>query len=87
MYAASDCEDARMSAEQLPGWLLDEVASAGRENRDPEHVSRYDAKEDGAAAAEVAFLCERGMAPDSVVIDIGAGTGQFMLAVAPRATV
>jgi hypothetical protein len=28
--------------EQLPGWLLDEVASAGRENIDPAHVSRYD---------------------------------------------
>jgi hypothetical protein len=24
----------------LPGWLLDEVASAGRENLDAEHVAR-----------------------------------------------
>jgi hypothetical protein len=35
----------------LPGWLLDEVASAGRENLDAGHVGRYDAKEDAGARA------------------------------------
>ena len=68
---------------QMPEWLLDEVASAGRENLDPEHVSRYDGKEDAGAAEEVAFLRRRGLARDSVVVDLGAGTGQFTLAVAP----
>lgn len=76
-------EDGRMS-EHRPGWLLDEVASAGRENVDREHVSRYDGKEDGAAAEEVALLCDLGLAQDSVVVDMGAGTGQFTLAVASR---
>jgi ubiquinone/menaquinone biosynthesis C-methylase UbiE len=70
--------------ERLPGWLLDEVASAGRENLDPEHVSRYDGKEDAGAGDEVALLSDLGLTRDSVVIDIGAGTGQFTLAVAPR---
>jgi ubiquinone/menaquinone biosynthesis C-methylase UbiE len=66
----------------LPGWLLDEVGSAGRENLDPEHVARYDGKEDAAAADEVAMLRGWGLTSHSVVIDLGAGTGQFTLAVA-----
>jgi len=66
-----------------PGWLLDEVASAGRENLDAAHVSRYDVKEDAGAAEEVLFLRGHGLTAASVVVDIGAGTGQFTLAVAP----
>jgi 2-polyprenyl-3-methyl-5-hydroxy-6-metoxy-1,4-benzoquinol methylase len=50
----------------------------------PEHVSRYDGKEDASASAEVALLCGLGLTKDSVVVDIGAGTGQFTLAVAAQ---
>lgn len=32
-----------------PEWLLDELAHAGRENLDADHVSRYDRKEDATA--------------------------------------
>lgn len=71
------------SRRTLPGWALDEVASAGRENHDAEHVARYDGKEDGGAPAEVTMLQERGLDADAVVVDLGAGTGQFTLAVAP----
>lgn len=66
-----------------PGWLLDEVANAGRENLDPEHVSRYDLKEDAGADDEVRLLKELGLSADSVVVEIGTGTGQFATAVAP----
>ena len=65
-----------------PGWLLDEVASAGRENLDARHVSRYDSKEDAGAAEEVQYLSGLGLTTKSVVVDLGAGTGQFVLAVA-----
>jgi ubiquinone/menaquinone biosynthesis C-methylase UbiE len=65
-----------------PQWLLDEVASAGRENLDPGHVARYDAKEDAGAGDEVRLLAGLGLGPDSVVVDVGAGTGQFTLAAA-----
>ncbi len=66
-----------------PGWLLDEVSSAGRENLDVDHVARYDEKEDADAAGEVALLVELGLDGRSQVLDLGAGTGQFTLAVAP----
>jgi len=66
-----------------PGWLLDELSSAGRENLDGDHVARYDQKEDADAAAEVALLVELGLDGRSQVVDLGAGTGQFTLAVAP----
>jgi ubiquinone/menaquinone biosynthesis C-methylase UbiE len=69
-------------ADRAPGWLLDEVTSAGRENLDPDHVARYDAKEDADASAEVAELVSLGLTPDSTVVDLGAGTGQLTLAVA-----
>lgn len=64
------------------GWLLDQVASAGRENLDVVHVSRYDAIEDAGAAAEVAVIERLGLQADSIVVDIGTGTGQFAVAVA-----
>jgi ubiquinone/menaquinone biosynthesis C-methylase UbiE len=65
------------------GWLLDEVASAGRENLDVGHVARYDAKEDAGAGAEVSLCRSLGVTRESTVVDLGAGTGQFAIAVAP----
>ena len=65
-----------------PGWQLNEISSIGRENLDAEHVSRYDDKEDAGAAAEVDLLRSLGCGPESVVVDLGAGTGQFALAAA-----
>lgn len=72
-----------MSSDASPGWLLDETAHAGRENLDPDHVAHYDRKEDAGAADEVAFLRSNGLRRDATVVDLGAGTGQFTLAVAP----
>lgn len=68
----------------LPPWFLDEVASAGRENPDAVHVGQYDEKEDASADDEVEVLVDHGLDADSVVVDLGAGTGQFTFAVAPR---
>jgi ubiquinone/menaquinone biosynthesis C-methylase UbiE len=65
-----------------PGWVLDEVASAGRENLDAQHVALYDTKEDAGAADDVAVLQRLGLDGQSLVVDLGAGTGQFTLAAA-----
>jgi ubiquinone/menaquinone biosynthesis C-methylase UbiE len=64
------------------GWLLDELASAGRENLDAGHVARYDAKEDASAADEVRLCEELAVDGESTVLDVGAGTGQFTIAAA-----
>jgi SAM-dependent methyltransferase len=65
------------------GWRLDEVASAGRENLDVEHVARYDSKEDAGAGGEVERLKTLGLSASSVVVEFGVGTGQFTMAAAP----
>ena len=66
-------------------WVPDELVTAGRENLDRDHVARYDDKEDAAAAGEVAMLLATGLPPHPTVVDLGAGTGQFSLAMAPHA--
>jgi ubiquinone/menaquinone biosynthesis C-methylase UbiE len=81
--ARMNASDRRSAARVVPGWLLDEVASAGRENLDADHVARYDTKEDAGAVTEVALLQSLGLTSSSVVVEFGVGTGQFTLAVAP----
>lgn len=66
-----------------PTWFVDELSCAGRENLDADHVARYDAKEDACAAAEVALLTELGLTRESLVVELGAGTGQLSVEVAP----
>jgi ubiquinone/menaquinone biosynthesis C-methylase UbiE len=66
-----------------PGWLIDELSYAGRENLDAGHVARYDAKEDASATSEVALLGGIGLTRESLILEFGAGTGQFSVAVAP----
>jgi ubiquinone/menaquinone biosynthesis C-methylase UbiE len=68
---------------EVPSWFVDELAYAGRENLDPAHVARYDAKEDASAADEVALLAALGLTRESLVVELGAGTGQFSVEVAP----
>jgi ubiquinone/menaquinone biosynthesis C-methylase UbiE len=71
-------------ADRAPGWLLDEVGSAGRENLDAAHVARYDAKEDADAEHEVQLCESLGLSSSSTVVEFGSGTGQFAIAVSSR---
>lgn len=60
-------------------WILDELAYAGQENRDPAHAARYDQKMDAEARTELSELLALGVGKESTVVDLGAGTGQFAM--------
>ena len=62
---------------------LDESAHAGAEHLDPSYVERYDAKAQTDPTSDIDALRAHGLAPSSSVIDLGAGTGTFAVAVAP----
>jgi SAM-dependent methyltransferase len=68
---------------QRPGWYPDELAYAGDEHLDPEYVTTYDRKAGTDPTEDLAALRALGLGGTSVVVDLGAGTGTFALAVAP----
>lgn len=62
-----------------PSWYPDERLHAGDEHLDPEYVATYDRKAQTDPADDLARLP---IWPDSILVDIGAGTGTFALAAA-----
>ncbi|MGI8855021.1 MAG: class I SAM-dependent methyltransferase [Thermomicrobiales bacterium] len=68
---------------QWPGWVLDELAHAGDEHLDPAYVATYDRKAGTDTTEDLTLLRALGLGKNSVVVDLGAGTGTFALAVAP----
>ena len=63
-------------------WWLDERSHAGAEHLDERYVSGYDRKAGSDPTEDLDVLQRHGLASDSVVVDLGAGTGGFALAVA-----
>jgi SAM-dependent methyltransferase len=74
------CEDRGVAAE----WWPDEVVHAGAEHLDPEYVAAFDRKSPTDWSATLEALDELGLGSTSTVVDIGAGTGAFALAVRPH---
>jgi SAM-dependent methyltransferase len=68
---------------QRPDWQIDELAHAGEEHLDPTYVTGYDRKSATDHTEDLVTLRELGLNARSVVVDLGAGTGSFALAVAP----
>src|SRR5262245_58710826 len=66
-------------------WILDEVAYAGPEHLDPGFVAGYDRKQGRPdPARDIAAFEAYGLGPDSTIVDLAAGTGQFTRAAAVR---
>jgi len=65
-------------------WWLDEQAHAGAEPLDAAYVHGYDRKAGFDATGDLDALRDDGLAEESLVLDLGAGTGTFTVGVAPR---
>ena len=66
-------------------WMLDELAHAGPEHLDPDFVAGFDRKQGYPDFADdLAVLADHGIGSASTLVDLGAGTGRFALAAAPR---
>jgi ubiquinone/menaquinone biosynthesis C-methylase UbiE len=65
-------------------WWLDERAHAGQEHLDSGYVAGYDRKAGFDPAEDVDVLRRGGLDTSSTVVDLGAGTGTFTVAVAPH---
>ncbi len=63
-------------------WWLDERAHAGAEHLDQGYVAGYDRKAGFDPSEDIAVLQRHGLGSDSIVVDLGAGTGGFAVAVA-----
>jgi ubiquinone/menaquinone biosynthesis C-methylase UbiE len=66
-----------------PTWEFDETGHAGAEHLDPQYVAGYDRKAGTDPDDDVAVLRRAGVNEHSTVVDLGAGTGTFAVAMAP----
>jgi ubiquinone/menaquinone biosynthesis C-methylase UbiE len=63
-------------------WFIDEVQLAGDEHLNAGYVEGYDGKARFDPEPDLALLRSRGLGPESTLVDLGAGTGEFVLAAA-----
>jgi ubiquinone/menaquinone biosynthesis C-methylase UbiE len=73
-----------MTELERPDWYLDEPAHAGPEHLDSAYVAGYDRKARTNWEDELAVLREFGLNEESLLIDLGAGTGGLALVAAPH---
>lgn len=73
-----------MTTTDTPAWFPDELAYAGEEHLDPAFVTGYDQKQATNPTEDITLLQGLGLDASSTLVDLGAGTGNFALAVAPH---
>lgn len=66
-----------------PDWYPDELAFAGPEHLDEAYIRGYDRKSGVDPSADLTLLTHLGLDDTWTVVDLGAGTGVFAMAVAP----
>lgn len=67
----------------MESWYPDEQMYAGAEHLDGDYVEAYDRKAQFDPTGDIELLLSAGMSEDSVVVDLGAGTGSFSFAASP----
>jgi SAM-dependent methyltransferase len=67
---------------EMKRWWLDELAHAGQEHLDPRYVTNHERKAGFDPTEDIDALRLRGLGPDSIVVDLGAGVGSFIVAAA-----
>jgi len=72
-----------MDSASRTAWWLDERAHAGAEHLEPAFVASFDRKSGYDPREDVDAIVAQGIDTDSVVVDLGAGTGTFAIAAAP----
>jgi SAM-dependent methyltransferase len=65
-------------------WWPEEIVHAGAEHLDPQYVAAFDRKSPTEWSDMVAALSQLGVGAASTVVDLGAGTGTFALALQPH---
>ena len=65
----------------MTSWYPDEQVYAGGEHLDARYVAAYDRKAQFDPTEDIDLLLEAGMDEQSIVVDLGAGTGTFAVAV------
>jgi len=68
----------------IQNWFPVESNYAGEEHLDTDYVQTYEEKAGVEDEKDIATLCELGLNDTHILVDMGAGTGKFSLAVAPH---
>lgn len=71
-----------MQTLSVESWWLDERAHAGEEHLNAPYVAAYDRKAGFDATEDIEALKLQGLGGESIVLDLGAGTGTFAIAAA-----